>query len=210
MIRRLLILLTFMSSLPLLGQTKLTAEQQKQMIEKIDKTASAMTGMQCEFTQTKSMKLLSKEMQSKGIMYFKRPNKLRWQYTSPYDYTFILNGDKVQIKSSKSTKNIDVQGNKMFLQITNIILNSVTGGSLKSSSDFNVEVYKKDNSYFAKLFPKKKEFKQLYQVIEIYFDPALTMVNSVRMVEKTGDETRVNLINTKLNVAVDEKMFAVH
>ena len=210
MIRRLLILLTVMSSLPLLGQTKLTAEQQKQMIEKIDKTASAMTGMQCEFTQTKSMKLLSKEMQSKGIMYFKRPNKLRWQYTSPYDYTFILNGDKVQINSSKSTKNIDVQGNKMFRQITNIILNSVTGGSLKSSSDFNVEVYKKDNSYFAKLFPKKKELKQLYQVIEIYFDPALTMVNSVRMVEKTGDETRVNLINTKLNVAVDEKMFAVH
>lgn len=210
MIRRLLILLTVMSSLPLLGQTKLTAEQQKQMIEKIDKTASAMSGMQCEFTQTKSMKLLSKEMQSKGIMYFKRPNKLRWQYTSPYDYTFILNGDKVQIKSSKSTKNIDVQGNKMFRQITNIILNSVTGGSLKSSSDFNVEVYKKDNSYFAKLFPKKKELKQLYQVIEIYFDPALTMVNSVRMVEKTGDETRVNLINTKLNIAVDEKMFAVH
>lgn len=210
MIRLLFILLAMMSSWPLLGQTKLTAEQQKQIIEKIDQTASAMKGMQCDFVQTKRMKLLSKEMQSKGIMYFKRPNKLRWQYTAPYDYTFILNGDKVQIKSSKSTKNIDVQGNKMFRQITNIILNSVTGGSLKSSSDFTVEVYKKDNTYFAKLYPKKKELKQLYQVIEIYFDSALTMVNSVRMVEKTGDETRVNLINTKLNIAIDEKMFAVN
>ena len=210
MIRLLFILLAMMSSWPLLGQTKLTAEQQKQIIEKIDQTASAMKGMQCDFVQTKRMKLLSKEMQSKGIMYFKRPNKLRWQYIAPYDYTFILNDDKVQIKSSKSTKNFDVQGNKMFRQITNIILNSVTGGSLKSSSDFNVEVYKKDNTYFAKLFPKKKELKQLYQVIEIYFDSALTMVNSVRMVEKTGDETRVNLINTKLNIAVDDKMFAVN
>lgn len=210
MIRLLFILLAMMFSWPLLGQTKLTAEQQKQIIGKIDQTASAMKGMQCDFVQTKRMKLLSKEMQSKGVMYFKRPNKLRWQYTAPYDYTFILNGDKVQIKSSKSTKNIDVQGNKMFRQITNIILNSVTGGSLKSSSDFTVEVYKKDNTYFAKLFPKKKELKQLYQVIEIYFDSALTMVNSVRMVEKTGDETRVNLINTKLNIAVDEKMFAVN
>lgn len=210
MIRLLFILLAMMTSWPLLGQTKLTAEQQKQIIEKIDQTASAMKGMQCDFVQTKRMKLLSKEMQSKGVMYFKRPNKLRWQYTAPYDYTFILNGDKVQIKSSKSTKNIDVQGNKMFRQITNIILNSVTGGSLKSSSDFTVEVYKKDTTYFAKLFPKKKELKQLYQVIEIYFDSALTMVNSVRMVEKTGDETRVNLINTKLNIAVDEKMFAVN
>ena len=113
MIRLLFILLAMMFSWPLLGQTKLTAEQQKQIIEKIDQTASAMTGMQCDFVQTKRMKLLSKEMQSKGVMYFKRPNKLRWQYTAPYDYTFILNGDKVQIKSSKSTKNIDVQGNNL-------------------------------------------------------------------------------------------------
>lgn len=210
MIRLLFILLAMMTSWPLLGQTKLTAEQQKQIVERIDKSATSVSEMQCDFVQTKRMKLLSKEMQSKGVMYFKRPNKLRWQYTAPYDYTFILNGDKVQIKSSKSTKNIDVQGNKIFRQITNIILNSVTGGSLKSSSDFTVEVYKKDNTYFAKLYPKKKELKQLYQVIEIYFDSALTMVNSVRMVEKTGDETRVNLINTKLNIAVDEKMFAVN
>ena len=106
------------------GQTKLTSEQQKQVIEKMDKSAAAMTSMQCDFSQSKNMKLLSKEMKSEGVMYFKKPDKLRWQYTSPYDYTFILNGDQVRIKSQKSTKNIDVQGNKMFRQITNIILQS--------------------------------------------------------------------------------------
>ena len=76
------IVLLFVSllSLQAWSQTKLTAEQQKQFIEKIDKAAQTMTSMQCDFSQTKSMKLLSKEMQSKGIMYFKHPNKLRWQY----------------------------------------------------------------------------------------------------------------------------------
>lgn len=196
--------------LPAWSQTKLSAEQSKQIIEKVDKAASSVTEMQCEFTQTKTMKLLSKEMQSKGLMYFKKPNKLRWQYTSPYDYTFILNGDKVQIKSTKSTKNIDVQGNKIFRQITNIILNSITGGTLKSSSDFTVEVYKSDKNYFARLFPKKKELKQLYEYIEIHINPALTIVSSVKMAEKTGDVTVVRLINTKIGVPVDEKMFAVH
>ena len=143
-------LVSLFSCLPAWSQTKLTAEQQKEIVAKIDKSASAMTQMQCEFTQTKSMKLLSKEMQSKGVMYLKKPSKLRWQYTSPYDYTFIMNGDKVQIKSTKSTKNIDVQGNKIFRQITNIILNSVTGGTLKNSSDFTVEVYKTDAGYYDK------------------------------------------------------------
>jgi len=203
------IVLVVVFSLHVSGQTKLTAEQQKQLVEKIDKAASAMKSMQCDFTQTKSMKLLKKEMKSNGVMYFKQPNKLRWQYTSPYDYTFIMNGDKVRIKSTKSTQDINVQGNKIFRQITNIILNTVTGGGLKSASDFTVEVYKSDKGYFAKLYPKKKEVKQIYNVIEIYFNSSLTMVSSVRMIEKTGDETLVNLNNLKANVAINEKMFAV-
>ena len=196
-------------SLHVSGQTKLTAEQQKQLVEKIDKAASAMKSMQCDFTQTKSMKLLKREMKSTGVMYFKQPDKLRWQYTSPYDYTFIMNGDKVRIKSTKSTQDINVQGNKIFRQITNIILNTVTGGGLKSASDFTVEVYQSDKGYFAKLYPKKKEVKQIYNVIEIYFNASLTMVSSVRMIEKTGDETLVNLNNLKANASINEKMFSV-
>ena len=189
------------------GQTKLTSEQQKQIIEKMDKAASAMTSMQCDFSQTKSMKLLSREMKSEGVMYFKKPDKLRWQYTTPYDYTFILNGDKVRIKSTKSTKDIDVQGNKIFRQITNIILKSITGGGLKSSADFTVELYKSDNTYFAKLYPKKKELKQIYNLIEIHFNSQLTMVNMVKMEEKTGDMTVVKLTNIKPNTSINEKMF---
>lgn len=202
-------LLVFLSPcLPMMGQTKLTAEQQKQIVEKIDKASSAMKTMQCDFTQTKRMKMLSKDMQSKGVMYFKRPDKLRWQYTLPYDYTFIMNGDKVQIKSMKSTKNIDVQQNKMFRQITNIILSSITGGTLRTSADFTVELWQQDKSYFVKLYPKKKELKQLYQYLEIWFDPALTKVSTVKMMEKTGDMTIVNLLNTKYGVTINEKMFA--
>lgn len=205
------IVLLFVSvlSLQAWSQTKLTAEQQKQFIEKIDKAAQTMTSMQCDFSQTKSMKLLSKEMQSKGIMYFKQPDKLRWQYTSPYDYTFIMNGDKVTMKSAKSTQNINVQGNKMFRQITKIILNSITGSGLKSATDFQVEIYKTDNSYFAKLYPKKKELKQIYSVIEIYFNQSLTMVNGVKMMEKTGDVTSVKLQNVKYNQSINESTFAV-
>lgn len=201
-----ILFVTFLSSY-VCGQTKLTLEQQKQISMKIDKAASQMTGMQCEFIQTKSMKLLSREMQSKGVMYFMCPDKLRWQYTHPYDYTFILNGDKVRLISSKSTKNINVQENKVFRQITKIILNSITGGGLKTTSDFYVELYKAEKNYFAKLYPKKKELKHIYRVIEIHFNPQLTMVNMVKMEEKTGDVTLVNLNNIKTNAPINEKLF---
>ena len=97
----------------------------------------------------------------------------------------------------------------MFRQITKIILNSITGSGLKSATDFQVEIYKTDNSYFAKLYPKKKELKQIYSVIEIYFNQSLTMVNGVKMMEKTGDVTSVKLQNVKYNQSINESTFAV-
>ena len=196
-------------SLSASGQTRVTAEQQKQILERIDKAASEMASMECEFTQTKSMALLSTDMRSNGKMYFHRPSKLRWQYLSPYDYTFILNGEKVQLKSAKSTKNIDVKGNKMFRQITDIILNCITGAGLKSTSDFTLQLYKSGSTYFAKMYPKKKELKQIYQVIEVQFNTELTMVSSVKMEEKSGDTTTVKLTNVKTNGSLDSHLFDI-
>ncbi len=203
-------ILTLTLSLSATAQTKLAGEEQKQVLEKIDKAATGMKSMQCDFLQTKTMKMLKHDMVSKGVMYFKHPNQLRWQYTSPYDYIFILNGEKVNIKSTKSSQQIDVQKNKMFRQITGIILNSITGGNLKNSADFTVEIYRSGKSHFARLYPKKKELKQIYQTIEIHFNPALTMVSSVRMTEKTGDVTVVQLQNVKTNIAINAKMFDTH
>ena len=142
MLRSFLIIVTCLSALSVMGQTKLTSEQEKQVLAKMEKSSNALRTLQCDFVQSKRMKLLSKEMQSKGVLYFVKPDKIRWQYTAPYDYTFIMNGDKVQIKSAKKTKNIDIQGNKIFRQITTIILNTVTGGGIMNSADFDVELFK--------------------------------------------------------------------
>lgn len=192
------------------AQTKLTAAEQQMIIKKVESASQTMKSMQCDFTQTKTMKLLKKDMQSKGVMFFQRPDRLRWQYIAPYDYTFILDGDKVHLRSQRSSQQINVQQNKVFRQITSIILNSITAGSLKSNADFSVELYKQDTSYYARLLPKKKELKQIYRWIEIYFNPRLTMVSSVKMLEKTGDVTTVKLQNVKTNIKIDAQQFKVN
>lgn len=207
--RKLIILLTALLPLVAFGQTKLNAKQQAQVLQKIDRTAAAMKSMQCSFTQTKSMKMLSKEMVSKGVMYFKTPNKLRWQYTSPYNYTFLMNGDKVRMVSGQTTQNVDVKRNKIFRQITNIILNSITGGNLSKTADFSVVLYKDGSTYYAQLYPKKKELKQIYKYIRIHFNASLTMVTKIEMVEKTGDTTTVKLLNVKTNQSINESFFAI-
>ena len=203
-------IVAFFSVLSMTAQTKLTKEQEKVVLEKMEKSSNALHSLHCDFVQSKKMKILNKEMISKGVLYFKKPDKIRWQYTTPYDYTFIMNGDKVQIKSSKSTKNIDIQGNKIFRQVTSIILNTITGGGLKNSPDFDVELFKLNDVYFAKMRPKKKEVMQVYSSIEVYFNTSLTMVETIKMIEKSGENTVVKLISPKVNSQINENVFKVN
>lgn len=210
MLRSIFMILAFFSVLSVTGQTKLTKEQEKDVLEKMEKSSNALHSLQCDFVQSKRMKILNKDMISKGVLYFKKPDKIRWQYTTPYDYTFIMNGDKVQIKSTKSTKNIDIQGNKIFRQVTSIILNTITGGGLKNSPDFDVELFKLNDVYFAKMRPKKREVMQVYSSIEVYFNASLTMVESIKMIEKSGEYTVVKLISPKVNNPINENVFKVN
>ena len=206
--KRLLTILIYIAlPLGLQAQVQLSAQEQEKILDRIESSSSATASMRCEFTQNKTMKMLKGDMKSSGVMYFRKPDKLRWQYNSPYKYIFILNGGKVKMESSSSSQSIDVRQNKMFRQIADIMLGSITGGGLKYSRDFTVEIFKDGDSHFARLLPKKKEIKQIYEAIEIWFNPSLTMVSSVRMKEKTGDETVVKLLNVKTNGSFDDKLF---
>ena len=60
------------------AQTKLTAVEQQMIIKKVESASQTMKSMQCDFTQTKTMKLLKKDMQSKGVMFFQRPDRFAW------------------------------------------------------------------------------------------------------------------------------------
>ena len=58
--------------------------------------------------QTKHLSVLKDKMVSKGRMCYKKSDRLRWEYTSPYTYVFILNGNEVLLKNKNRSDIIDV------------------------------------------------------------------------------------------------------
>ena len=104
--KRLLILLFVLVSVHL---SLMAQQNEAQIRQAITQAASTMKTMQCDFTQTKHLKMLNDKMTSKGRMYYQQTNRLRWEYTSPYSYTFILNDDKVLLKNKQRNDVIDVR-----------------------------------------------------------------------------------------------------
>ena len=197
------------SCLSLHAQTKVSAAQAKTMIAKINAAAAKIRTIQCDFQQTKTLSFLNDKMVSKGVMSYDHAGKLRWEYTSPYSYVFIINNNRVHIKTSKNSNTIDIRSSRLFQGIARVMMNSVTGKSLSNDNDFSVEMMTQGDEWIASLTPKGKEMKALFKTIRLHFDSQKQMVSKVEMIEKNGDNTVIQLMHVKTNGKIEESTFAI-
>ena len=137
------------------------AGESKKMIEQVCAAAGKMQTLQCDFRQEKRLSLLETNMVSTGKMYYKGGKALKWEYVSPYAYTFLLNGDKVMLGSQGKTDVIQVNSSKTFKQIARIMMHSITGKCLSDTEDFHVTMLVEGNEWIAELIPRQKELAQL-------------------------------------------------
>lgn len=177
--------------------------------QKIAAAAQAMTTMQCDFVQTKQLRMLNDKMTSEGRMYYSQKDKLRWEYVTPYQYTFIMNGDRVLLKNRERSDVIDVRQNKLFREIARIMMSSVVGDCLSDDRTFKTMLTTANGEWTATLLPQRKDMKQMFQKIILHFDQRQATVSRVELVEKNGDQTTIDLKNIRKNETVAPSLFAI-
>ncbi len=177
--------------------------------QQMSAVASSMKSMQCDFVQTKYVKLLNEKLVSRGKMYYQQSDKLRWEYASPYSYTFVLNGSKVLVCKGNRSDVINVNQSKVFKEIARIMMSSVVGNCLNDKKDFKVSIAGSTTEYIATLYPKQKQMQQMFQKIVLHFNKAKSTVSMVELIEKKGDRTVIELKNVKTNGTIPAKVFQI-
>ena len=183
--------------------------QQSDIIEQINKASAQMQSLECEFVQTKFLSILDDKMVSKGRMYYQQADKLRWEYTSPYTYTFILNQNQVLLKNDNRSDVIDVNQNRMFKEIARMMMNSIVGNCLSDDKSFKTTVVS-GTDWIATLIPIKRDMKQMWNKLVLHINPDLKVVYKVEMHEPSGDYTIIDLINIKTNNKINAEVFNIN
>jgi len=177
----------------------------KQKIEAMSKNTSSI---ESDFVQEKTLSALTEKISSKGHFTFKKDNLLRWEYTTPYKYLIVINKDKIWIKDEKKTSKYDMNSNKVFKEINDIMLSAVQGTVFKSSK-FKTGYFESDKAYKLELLPQDKNMKQSFKKINLYFDKSVTSVTKMEMVENNDDFTILEFSNKRLNAPVPDAIFTV-
>lgn len=183
------------------------AQNDTQIIEQISAASAKITTLECDFVQTKHLKILDNRLVSRGKMYYSQPDKLRWEYVTPYSYIFIMNQNQILLKNSTRADVIDVNQNKIFKDISRLMMNSIMGDMLKDNTTFEISMASTKGGYTATLIPIKREMKQMWTKLVLLFDAESLGVKRMEMHEKSGDCTIIELENVKINRAINSTLF---
>lgn len=170
-------------------------QEQQKAIAAISGAAARTKALQADFVQTKTLKMLGDKMVAKGEMRYQKGGRLKWEYKSPYAYTFLLDGDKVTLTKGGRTDVIDVNRSKMFKEIARMMMDTMVGKCITDSRTFKVSVKTEKARYVATLLPQKKDMKRMYSRIILVFDRQASTVTRVMMYERNGDCTDIVLKN---------------
>ena len=159
-----------------------------------------------DFTQYKVMSFLDKPIVSKGKLYLQNPKAMRWNYTQPIDYNVIFNNGKIYINDEGKKSSVDLQGNKKFEKLNQLIVGSVSG-NLFDTNDFIITFAKTDKSRIAKLQPKLKDVKKYIKEIQLTFYSGQSTVTEVKLIEPSDDYTKILFTNKSLNKTINASVF---
>ncbi len=162
-----------------------------------------------DFVQEKTLTLLTEKIVSNGAFVFKRSDKVRIEYKTPYSYLLIINGNQLISKDGEKEFQTDVSSNKMLRQVSRIIMDCVQGTILNNKA-FSAKLFESASSYRLELVPLNKGMKELFQTINIVIEQSDYSVSVIEMNQSGGDKTVMRFTNKQFNVTVDDEVFTSH
>lgn len=160
-----------------------------------------------DFKQEKNLAAITEKITSNGKFWFKRNNKVRLDYTSPFLYKLIINEDKIYIQDDQRENRINVKSNKLFQQINRIIVDCIQG-SILESKDFKTLVFESDKQYLLEMKPASKQLGELFSSIVLIVNRNDYSVEVLKLNEAMGDNTVMFFTNKNINAPVPDNVFA--
>lgn len=174
--------------------------------QKVTSESQNTKTIKADFIQYKHLDFLSEDVKTSGKMFFQTPNRVRWEYTSPYQYSVIFKEDELLINDGGKKSSVDMGSSKLFKKLNELIVNSVKG-DMFNNADFEVEFFETENHHKAVFIPKDKKIKEFIASFELLFSKDKAEVVEVKMIEPSRDYTRIEFKNRILNQPIDVSVF---
>jgi outer membrane lipoprotein-sorting protein len=161
----------------------------------------------CPFVQTKKMAVLKEVNVMTGIMYYKRPNQFRWEYTGDKPFVFVQTGEKCYTKVNDKVTEIKENGARQFKEISKLVIASMNGDILENTKNFKTEFLQNSSMVVVTLIPIHKAMQNALSKIILHFSKTTQLVTKIEIFEGSDDITTIQFENHKINQTINQNTF---
>jgi outer membrane lipoprotein-sorting protein len=172
---------------------------------------SAVSTVQTDFIQEKNLALFKQKIVLKGKIAIQKPGMLSWRVYAPMRYCLVINGSNIsqwdedanQVQSISLDKNPSIQAAIAQMQ------NWFSGTYQSMRGDYQIKLTGQQ--------PLKLEFtpketslaRNFIQQVTVLFQANQQYIQEIDILEKNGDSTLLQFVNTQLNQEIPAKTWEV-
>ena len=189
------------------NEKPLTEAESQKVISALTQAASSMQTLQCRFVQEKTSSMLAEPSIAKGTMHYASPDRMRWEYTEPYAFALVVNGEQIIKVTDGKAETLDGKSSRMYQGMVSLIMGSASGKKLFDASVFDVALYDDNEFWRAEMTPKRRDMKRMFSQLVFRFDKKTNGISRVEFKDAGGDVTWIRFEDMKLNEVIDDNVF---
>ncbi len=180
----------------------------QELIQAVENRTRDVKTLTCSIYQVKHLKMFSRPVEFSGHLYLARPDKLRWEFTSPIPSVLVLDGHRMLRCTSRSGQvEFDMNKNPVMAAVAVQLWSWVNGMYGKLAEIYRIELNGEAGPGLT-LIPIDSTIARAVSRIDISFDPGTLQAQKVEVRERGGDLTELHFSDFRFNQPLEPELFS--
>jgi hypothetical protein len=176
--------------------------------ESIRVAARGVRTVRADFVQTRTVRILSRPIVSRGRLAYRRPDDLRWEYNSPIKSVLLLRAGSVERYIGRDEGFVRDSSAKLDAMAAVVReINLWLGGDFSASKTFRPALAHADRTTKVKLVPIDPSMRSIISGIDLVLGKTAGTVESISIDEGTEGTTRIDFQDARINEGVTDADF---
>jgi outer membrane lipoprotein carrier protein len=202
-------LLALVSAL-LVAPARVRAVPPRSLAEVLDahcRARDATATLRARFVQTKVFTVLGEKERSAGVLYYRKPDRLRWEYLEPDRSWTVIDGDRgwAVFPRIHQVHRFDL-GASRTEGILSLVGFGACGPAFAESFDMTL-ASGAGAAPVLSMTPRRPEIAASFTRIELTLDPKDHLPRAVVLHETTGDTIRFEFVDVQRGIALEGSLF---
>lgn len=189
------------------GETTSPAAQQA-LFSSLERTAGGVDTLASDFVQEKHLSMFKTVLTSKGRFYFGKPDRLRWELTTPVSSGFVLKGEQGRRWHERTGRpeSFRISQEPVMKLVSDQLFAWARADFGWLKREYRISVLSEAPAAL-RLEPRSAATAGFLNHLLISFSADGRYVKSVEVHEKDGDFTRIRFVNTQVNKPLQADLF---